>query len=110
MALEAALYYPKGIVGSNTKGGRDESSAVIEFEHEVYSPTDDQRGIVSGARVHGNVILTKEIDTASPSLYQACCNGETLDESLREHPEGKQVPTTPIADNMRSVWSRAGAG
>ncbi|MEP0548450.1 MAG: type VI secretion system tube protein TssD [Rhodothermales bacterium] len=80
MALEAALYYSNDIVGSNTKGGRADSSPVIEFEHEVYSPTDDQRGIVSGARVHGNVILTKEIDTASANLYKACCNGETLDE------------------------------
>jgi type VI secretion system secreted protein Hcp len=80
MALEAALYYSNDIVGANTKGGRDGSSAVIEFEHEVYSPTDTQRGIVSGARVHGNVILTKEIDPASANLYKACCNGETLDE------------------------------
>ncbi len=80
MALEGALYYSNDIVGSNEKGGRDGSSAVIEFDHEVYSPTDTQRGIVSGARVHGNVVLTKEIDTASAILYQACCNGQTLDE------------------------------
>lgn len=80
MALEGALFYSNDIVGSNTKGGRDGSSAVIEFNHEVYSPTDTQRGIVSGARVHGNVIITKEIDPASANLYKACCNGETLDE------------------------------
>ena len=80
MALEGALYYSNDIVGANTKGGRDGSSAVIEFDHQVYSPTDTQRGIVSGARVHGNVELIKEIDTASANLYKACCNGETLDE------------------------------
>lgn len=80
MALECALYYSNDITGSNTKGGREGTSAVIEFNHEVYSPTDQQRGIVSGARVHGAVELVKEIDTASASLYQACCNGETLDE------------------------------
>lgn len=80
MALEGALYYSNDIVGSNTKGGRDTSSAVIEFDHQVYSPTDAQRGIVSGARVHGAVEVLKEIDTASANLYKACCNGETLDE------------------------------
>ena len=99
MALEAALYYSNDIVGSNTKGGRDASSAVIEFEHEVYSPTDDQRGIVSGARVHGNVVVTKEIDTASANMYKACCNGETLDErkseGYRSSPTGSgSSPTT----------------
>ena len=80
MALEGALYYSNDIVGSNTKGGRDDSSAVIEFNHKVYSPTDAQRGIVSGARVHGAVEVIKEIDTASANMYKACCNGETLDE------------------------------
>jgi len=80
MALEGALYYSNGIVGANTRSDRSDSSAVIEFDHSVYSPTDKQRGIVSGARVHGNVELIKEIDTASANLYKACCNGETLDE------------------------------
>jgi len=80
MALAGACYFSNDIVGSNTKGGREGSSAVIEFNHQVYSPTDAQRGIVSGARVHKAVEFIKEIDTASASLYKACCNGETLDE------------------------------
>jgi type VI secretion system secreted protein Hcp len=80
MALEAALYYSDGIVGANTKGGREGTSAVYEFTHQVYSPLDKQMGVVSGARVHGAVEVIKEIDTASANMYKACCTGETLDE------------------------------
>lgn len=80
MPLECALYYSNDITGSNTKGAREGSSKVVEFKHRVYSPTDEQRGIFTGARVHGAVELIKEIDTASPQLYQACTEGQTLDE------------------------------
>lgn len=80
MPLECAVYYSNDIQGQNTKGGRTGSSPVIEFEHEVYSPIDEQMGTVSGARVHKALTLKKPVDTASPPLYKACCNGETLDE------------------------------
>jgi type VI secretion system secreted protein Hcp len=80
MALEGALYFSDGIVGSNTKGGREGTSAVIEFNHSVYSPVDAQMGRVSGARVHAPAEIIKEMDTSSASLYKACCTGETLDE------------------------------
>jgi type VI secretion system secreted protein Hcp len=94
MPLECALYYSDGIKGSNTKAERTDSSAVVEFDHEVYSPTDQQRGTVSGSRVHGQAKVTKEIDTASAPLYQACCTGQTLDELkiewYRITPEGKE--------------------
>lgn len=80
MPLECALYYSDGIQGSNTKGKREGSSAVIEFDHKVYSPVDEQRGTFTGARVHTPVEIVKEIDTASAQLYQACAQGQTLDE------------------------------
>lgn len=78
MALECSITYSDGISGSNTKKGREKSSVVIEFKHKVYSPIDTQRGIVSGARVHGAVEVVKEIDTATASLCQAMCQGQTL--------------------------------
>ncbi|HET6568062.1 MAG TPA: type VI secretion system tube protein TssD [Rhodothermales bacterium] len=80
MPLESALFYDDavGITGNNSKRGREKSSVVIEYDHEVYSPVDEQRGIYTGARVHKAVELMKEIDTASPGLYQACCEGKNL--------------------------------
>lgn len=80
MPLESAIYYSNDIQGSNSKGAREGSSVVVEFNHKVYSPTDDQRGTFTGARVHEPVMIVKEIDTASPQLYQACSQGQTLDE------------------------------
>lgn len=80
MPLEGAIYFSNDIKGSNIKGKRDGSSVVIEFNHKVHSPVDDQRGMFTGARVHSPVRIVKEIDTASPQLYQACAQGQTLDE------------------------------
>jgi type VI secretion system secreted protein Hcp len=80
MALECSISYSDGISGSNVKKGRDKSSVVIEFQHRVYSPVDTQRGLVSGARVHGAVEVVKEIDTATAPLCQAMCTGQTLKE------------------------------
>ena len=80
MPMECALFYSNGIKGSNTKGGREDSSAVIEFNHEVYRPVDPQKGVVQGTRVHKAIDLIMELDTAVPSLYKSCCKDEQLDE------------------------------
>lgn len=82
MPLEIAVTYSNGITGSNTKAGRADTSAVIEFNHKVYIPVDEQMGTPTGTRVHCPVIFVKPIDAASPLLYKACCNGEILDELL----------------------------
>jgi type VI secretion system secreted protein Hcp len=80
MPIESALFYDDalGIKGSNTKKGRADSSVVIQLDHEVFTPVEEQRGVVTGARVHRPVNLLKEIDTASAGLYQACCEGKTI--------------------------------
>lgn len=96
MPLESALYYSDGITGSNNKKGRADSSVVIEFDHRVYSPVDTQRGSVSGARVHDALVVVKEVDKATPLLYQAACSGKTLPEFkiewYRISPTGQEEP------------------
>ncbi|MBM48246.1 MAG: type VI secretion system tube protein Hcp [Roseibacillus sp.] len=57
-----------------------ESVEVIEFEHEVYIPTDRQTGKPTGVRMHNPVQIVKAYDQASPLLFEACCNGTTLEE------------------------------
>jgi type VI secretion system Hcp family effector len=47
---------------------------VLAFNYEVTAPTQP-----SGKRQHMPVSFVKEWDTASPQLFQACCNNETLD-------------------------------
>lgn len=78
MPLECAAWFSDGIAGSNEKGGREDSSVVIELNHEIYKPVDTQMGIVSGTRVHGSVDLVKEVDTASIPLLQALCQNTPI--------------------------------
>lgn len=80
MPLECALRYSDGIVGSNTKANRQDTSVVIEFRHEVYLPVDAQTGVASGARVHRALEVVKEIDTASPVLYQHLVTNQLIQE------------------------------
>src|SRR6056297_312547 len=80
MALECALKYSNGIQGANLKGGREGTTQVVQVNHRVDIPTDSQRGIPMSERRHGAMQLILEADTALPSLYQAVCRGEVLDE------------------------------
>lgn len=68
------------IKGSVTISGREGTSEVMEFEHDVHIPTDRQNGRLTGVRVHSPVKLIKSYDSASPYLYEACCTGQTLKE------------------------------
>lgn len=66
------------IEGSVTIDGRLGSIEVIGFEHEVRIPTDSDSGALTGTRKHEPMVLTKAFDSASPYLYKACANGQTL--------------------------------
>jgi type VI secretion system secreted protein Hcp len=106
MPLESAVKYSDGIKGSNGKKGRAGTSAVVEFNHQVYSPRDTQMGSFTGARVHGEVEVVKEIDTASAPLYQAVCTGQVLKELAvdwyRINPSGQEeVYFTHTLTNVR---------
>ena len=62
--------------GEDDQAGREGSSLVQMFEHEITIPRDPQSGQASGRRVHHPVRIVKRIDKASPKLYQALCTGE----------------------------------
>ena len=80
MPIPGALYYSDGIKGSNTVKGREDSSEVIAFDHDIRIPVDQHRGTISGKRQHNAAVITKEQDTATPLLQKALCEGDTLDE------------------------------
>lgn len=65
------------IEGSVTIAGKEGSTKIYAMEHEVAIPTDD-RGAPTGARVHGPLTITKELDKSSPLLHQALSTGERL--------------------------------
>ena len=68
------------IKGSVQITGREGSSEVMEFNHEVRIPTDVHTAKLTGVRMHNPVSLIKSFDAASPYLYKACCEGQTLQE------------------------------
>lgn len=84
MALNAYLHL-KGvksgdILGSSTVKGREGRIVVMGASHEVLSPRDPVSGLPTGRRMHKPYVITKEVDRASPLLYQVLTTNETLSE------------------------------
>ena len=84
MALNAYLRL-KGetqgeIKGSVTQGGREDSIMVIGFSHDIVSPRDAASGLPTGKRQHKPVVITKEIDKATPLLHNVLVNNENITE------------------------------
>jgi type VI secretion system secreted protein Hcp len=70
------------IQGSVNVTGRQGSIEVLEFDHAIYIPTDNDTGELTGTRKHGAVTLVKMFDASSPYLFKACCNGQRLQSAV----------------------------
>lgn len=69
----------QGVIdGSCTAAGKEGTSVVVGFEHDVHIPLDTDTGQPTGVRVHQPLSIVKLIDKASPKLYQALVTGERL--------------------------------
>src|SRR6266404_1793228 len=84
MALNAYLKL-KGqksgeIKGSVTQKGREGSIMVIAVSHDVISPRDAASGLPTGKRMHKPFVITKELDTSSPLLYNILVTNENITE------------------------------
>ena len=82
MALNAYLNL-KGqkqgdIKGSVTQKGREGKIQVIAVSHDIISPRDPASGLPTGKRMHKPFVITKELDKASPLLYNALVNNENI--------------------------------
>jgi type VI secretion system secreted protein Hcp len=73
------------IKGSVTQKGREDSIMVISVSHEIVSPRDPASGLPTGKRMHKPFIITKELDKASPLLYNALVNNENISEWELKH-------------------------
>ena len=86
MAIPAYLWLKdeqgSSIDGSVNVSGREGSIELLEFDHSIYIPTDNDTGELTGTRKHGAVSLTKAFDASSPYLFKACCNGQKLKEAV----------------------------
>jgi type VI secretion system secreted protein Hcp len=68
------------IKGGVQVAGREEDVDVLEFDHSINIPVDTQKGELQGIREHEAATLWKPVDRATPMLYKALTNGETLKE------------------------------
>lgn len=67
------------IKGSVDVKGREGSIEVVGQDHNLYIPTDNNTGKLTGTRVHTPFVFTKEVDASSPYLYKAVTTGRTLE-------------------------------
>lgn len=84
MALNAYLKL-KGqktgeIKGSVTQKGRENRIMVIATSHDIVSPRDHASGLPTGKRMHKPFVITKELDAATPVLYNVLVNNENVTE------------------------------
>ena len=82
MAIPAYLWL-KDDGGAHIKGsvdvnGRESSIEILGFGHGLFLPTDNNKGKITGTRVHSAMTFEKEFDSSSPYLYQAVAKGQTL--------------------------------
>jgi type VI secretion system secreted protein Hcp len=55
------------------------NKVVLSFEYGVQSPFDPNSGLPTGKRKHDPITITREVDSASPLLWQALCTNEALE-------------------------------
>ncbi len=77
MAIPAYMKI-EGIPGSVSVAGREGCIEVLEFEHQVYLPTDRDDGSITGTRKHDAMVLHKAFDKSSSLLFKKVCTGETI--------------------------------
>lgn len=112
MAIPAYLWL-KDDGGADIKGsvdvqGREGSIEVVALDHDVYIPTDNNTGKLTGTRTHKPFTFTKEIDASSPYLYKAVTTGQTLKTAefkfYRINDAGQEVEYFNITlDNVKLV-------
>ncbi|WP_312072957.1 type VI secretion system tube protein TssD [Atlantibacter sp.] len=74
------LYEEEGklLKGSVDVTGREGSIECVGMQHDLFIPTDDATGAVTGTRKHEAYTFEKLIDSSSPLLYKALTTGQTL--------------------------------
>jgi type VI secretion system secreted protein Hcp len=86
----------KGVINGGVQGrGHENMMAVISATHEIISPRDAASGLPTGKRMHKPLVVTKELDKASPLLYNALTHNESLPEVelqfYRASPTGQEM-------------------
>lgn len=84
------------IKSPSTKHGPSFSHGVIchGFDFPVSTPTDTPTGHTSGKRQHKPVVIRKEVDAASPLIFQALVTNETFTTATIDFGPGRIIKLT----------------
>jgi type VI secretion system secreted protein Hcp len=87
MAVDSYLQLD-GIPGESTDDKHKDWIEVLSFGHEMLQQTSSTKssagGASSGRAQHGDFAFTKNVDKASPKLYEAVSNGKHLSKAKVE--------------------------
>jgi len=74
----------EGIKGDSTDAAHKDWIEILGFQHAITQPTggaSSGQGTHAGGRAdHGDLVITKRLDSASPVLAAHCCNGKPIKE------------------------------
>jgi type VI secretion system secreted protein Hcp len=97
------------IKGSGTKRKGWDGIEISGFSFGVESPRDEHSGLPTGQRQHKPIVVVREVDEASPLLFQALCNNEVFTEALIEFDQvgggGKHGPIRTIELKNGKIYS-----
>ncbi|MCB2186781.1 MAG: type VI secretion system tube protein Hcp [Deltaproteobacteria bacterium] len=67
-----------GIDGSCQVQGRENTVQVLALDHLVHIPVDVKDASATGARQHGAMTMTANVDKAFPNLMKSCCTSQAI--------------------------------
>ncbi|MGA3069865.1 MAG: type VI secretion system tube protein TssD [Terracidiphilus sp.] len=95
------------IKGSTAKGKRSDAIEISDFSFGIESPRDEHSGLPTGQRQHKPVVIVREVDEASPLLFQALCTNESFKSATlsfaRASASGKPLPINTIELTNASI-------
>jgi type VI secretion system secreted protein Hcp len=66
------------VKGNSKIKGREDSIDILNINHNVILPFDSNIGKITSPRKHSPFAILKKIDSSSPILQKACCNGQVF--------------------------------
>jgi type VI secretion system secreted protein Hcp len=88
------------IVGTPGTGAGSNEINLVSFKMGSAAPVDTRSGTVKGARTKHLIVVTKEIDPASPKLFQAFTGNESLKSVVikltTKTPDGKHMASRTV--------------
>jgi type VI secretion system secreted protein Hcp len=91
------------IKGTARQKGREGLILVMAISHEIVSPRDAATGMATGKRQHQPIVITKEVDIATPLLNQIMVENTPITEAIFNF-YGTD-PTNPIPGLETNIYS-----